>query len=122
MDSKARGVSKAWPVCPRGTDKSEEVVDKLEKRKERETFRRGFVLMEGDFLKVKVPWCYSDSGVWMTRDCSGRCLLSWLRDRVSETRVPPLGASLVLSVPWPQTLLTLEPDSAPAWAPARQLG
>lgn len=39
VDSKARGVSKAWPVCPRGTDKSEEVVDKLEKRKERETGR-----------------------------------------------------------------------------------
>lgn len=78
--------------------------------------------MEGDFLKVKVPGCCSDLGVWMTRDWSARCLLRWLRDRVCETRVPPLGASLIFSVPWPQTVLTLEPDSAPTWAPARQLG
>lgn len=35
---------------------------------------------------------------------------------------PVPGASLVLSVPWLQTMLTLDPDSGPTRAPADQLG
>ena len=79
-------------------------MDKLiQKGKERGNLRRGFVLMEGDFLKALFQDCEEKASqclweVWMAGDWPEGCLLSWLGDPGSETRAPPLGASLVLSV------------------------
>lgn len=53
-------------MCPRGNDEREDVVVKLEEGKKRENLRRGFVLMERDYLR-----CFAEKyhGVPVPLEC-----------------------------------------------------